>query len=494
MRVTMTSPRRRRQAHLSRDLDQEGGYWWWPAVAPPTSTRYPLRDAIADTFRPARQSSWHRRVVRVRKGDQDGIAPYAARGVLAAIVIIALAVLGAPWHLYVLTAPAIVQVILEIATFPYVSKGFESPRGMRWMVELARDNDEVRFANVTGWLGFLACPALLVAVLGSPPGGDLGWVKICALAAAMLYLVGAMLGGLLSVVVYTEKSELSSFWHVVMRPFFPWFVFVVCVVGVAVTAWRGGWAPGLAPVAVLTAALSLMSVWATRIHDRVLDASLPVLRAAVVDARESMSRFTHDQLQEYKEVVTDVALEERPPTFEEGTVMLRMPSAIRHLAECADPDHDRESVIPLEELPGHIVSAVQYDPYRRPRVTVDVGGLAPLTRKHRNFVEMVLTGLVTNATQAQERHGVGPDARVDVRAWTTGEGRHAIHHLSVGDSLGEVPRHVIEESPSFRGIVQCIERAHGEFRQVVIDEGGKSFEIDWPERQRPTPLGVAVEE
>jgi hypothetical protein len=122
-----------------------------------------------------------------------------------------------------------------------------------------------------------------------------GWIKIAALAVAILYLNSGLASALLDPPNYTENSVMPPVMHWV-RPYAALISCLVVTAIVAVSAALHRWPSGLIPVAYLTAALTLLLGGTIRNHDRMVAAAAPIAREAVQDGRSELGGIVHDDL------------------------------------------------------------------------------------------------------------------------------------------------------------------------------------------------------
>ena len=386
--------------------------------------------------------------------------------------------------------PAAAQVSVEVLLHKYVVDNTPSPAAWRRAIKVGQDNFESALLNVPGLIGTVACPTNVIFAASLPAGGTRGWAKVAALGTAIFYLNSGLCGTFLDPPNYTEASSMPEFMHSV-RPYAPAISCGIVEGIVATSILTGRWEPPYRPIAVLTGLLTLVLGSTLRNHDRLLDASQRTLADAVIDARKEMATVTHDDLQEYKEVITEIALEGVAPTYDQAEVMLRFPAALRTvLQEKADPDHDSTGLVPLDELPRQIARAAAG---KKITVESDVR-FGRLARNHVLLAQSVVTGLCWNAAQAIQRAEF-PDGRSGfvVRGWTDGDGRGRRYSLLVEDFLPPVPADVLEQSRSFRGVRARVEDAGGTLTQESSPAGGKAFVATWPDWTKPRPPRLTEE-
>jgi len=386
--------------------------------------------------------------------------------------------------------PAAAQVSVEVLLHKYVVDNTPSPAAWRRAVKLGQDNFESALLNVPGLIGTVACPTNVIFAASLPPGDTRGWAKVAALGAAIFYLNSGLCGTFLDPPNYTEASSMPEFMHSV-RPYVPTISCAVVEGIVATSILTGRWEPHYRPIAVLTGLLTLLLGSTLRNHDRLLDASQRTLSDAISDARRDMATLTHDDLQEYKEVITAVALSGSSPTYDQAEVMLRFPAALRTvLQEKVDPDHDSTGLVPLDQLPKQITRATAGQ-----WITVESDiRFGRLSRNHALLAQSVVTGLCWNAAQAIQRAGFPDDcSHLVVRGWSDGHGRDRRYFLLIKDLLPLVPAEVLEQSRSFRGVRSRVEAAGGTLTQESSPTGGKAFVASWPDWTRPRPLYLAEE-
>ena len=469
--------------HKRRDSDQHSGHWWWLPVDPVAASPWP--QLLTDLLKPAPFGKWHLRVVEERISRYDRLRPFVTRGLLLVGITGFLAVVRPSPVIWLLLTPAAVQVTLEIFLHRYVVTSAPVPRLLARVVDIGKENYRQRLLNLPGIVGSFACPLNIVAVLFASPGGSHGWAKIAALAAAIFYLNSGLGSTFLDPPNFTEISTMPEFMHSI-RAIAP---VISCTVVEGLTAGSvlaGRWEQPYVPLAFATSALALLLGGRIREHDRILQASVPVLSEAVWDARKEITTITHNHLQEYRDTASAVGAGSAAPTLEQSEILVRLPAAVRQLTEFTDPDHDREAPIPLRDLPRQIIKAVARYP-----IALDITdlNLDALSRQHAVLAETILTGLCWNAAQAIDRAGNPADARIVVRGWSEGEGRGRVHHLWVYDTLPPVPQKTVDESKSLQVATRTLIETDGDIAQVADhQEGGKAFHIWWPEHRSAHPL------
>ncbi|MCV7083785.1 hypothetical protein [Mycolicibacterium insubricum] len=250
---------RLRAQFRTQSLRGEDVALWWQLPDDNHRVASPWKQLVVDLVQPPTFSQWHTKVAAARITHYDGLRGPVTRTGYLAVVASAMAAVGAPWWIWVLLVPAVMQVALEFLAYPYPSRGPERRRTSRILP--ARYERLQGNLNIPALIGLLADPLNLIAVSLAPSGGDVGWVKIAALAAAIGYLNSSLAGLLLDVANYTEASAMPMIFHT-MRPWVPLLSWASVVAMVTVGVELGRWEPAMVPVA--TWPLCSPSRWASR--------------------------------------------------------------------------------------------------------------------------------------------------------------------------------------------------------------------------------------
>ena len=464
-------------SHTDRDADLEH---WWQMPDDPTRTPSPWKQLGVDLVAVAPFSEWHERVAEHRVLAYDRIRPTVVRGMLLLIVVFGLSALQAPWWIWVMLSPATLQIALEIYLYKFVL-GSAEPRWriVRAMSVTAREHFNTKTLNFTGAMGAIACPLIVLAVCLVPPGGEIGWVKIGALAAAILYLNSGLKSVFLDPPNYTESSVMPPFMHAI-RPFAPFISLLVVAALVAIGAANHKWEPTLLPVAVMSSTLTLLLGAAIRDHDRVVAACAHVARQAVLDGRTALGRIVHDDLGPAKAAAESVSAVPGVPY--DSLVDLRSLAAYLKHFNTRIGIHASQRMH-LSYLVDKLVSPYGISP-RQVSVDIDWDEETLRLEDHQIAIRMV-TALVHNLAQTLERDENRDTAKsFSVRGYCTGSGWSLRYHLAVRDHLP-----VISDSEwcvaggSLAALRDWLETEfNGELRQQDMGDGTKQITASWDDR------------
>ncbi len=283
--------------------DVAAGDAWWKLPDDETRRSSAWRQLVVDLVAPATFSLWHAKVTKDRVALYDRLRLPVTRAAMLVVIIAALLWLDTAWWVMALMLwPAIAQVSLEIYLEPY-ALDVQSRSRLSWvnmMTGIVQENHPNKLLNVTGLLGTVGCPLNVAAVAFAPAGGDAGWVKIAALAAAIVYLNTGLANAFLDPPNYTENSTMPPFMHWV-RPYAPAISLVVVATLVALSVRHGRWQDAMVPpIAYLCSLLTLQLGSTIRNHDRVLAAAVPTAREAITDGRLDMTDLTHTEMNKVK--------------------------------------------------------------------------------------------------------------------------------------------------------------------------------------------------
>jgi hypothetical protein len=385
----------RAQFEPQRRRDQ--GQNWWKLPDDVTRTSSSWRQLVVDLVVPATFSRWHRDVAVSRVESYDRLRPPVTRAVLIVSVAVCLWWLSPPWWLWGLLMPAVAQVTLEIGVNKYFRSSSPEPSIplLHQARDVARANYNKRLLNVTGGIGIIACPMNVAAVALSPAGADHGWLKIAALAAAILYVNSGLASAFLDPPNFSEQSRMPVFMHT-LRPYAPALSYAVVTAIVAVAAAHGRWQPELVPIAYLTALLALLLGSKLRDHDRMIAAAIPVARRAIVAGRADFARATHDELNATNSAARRASGLEGI-AFRDATTLGMLPSLLSHLHQQVEIDAPRKN-LPLEFHAQRV-----FDRYRMSKdgVSYDFAWGA-LSDEDHHIALRLLGSLCLNVAQALE--------------------------------------------------------------------------------------------
>lgn len=457
-----------------RDVDLEH---WWQMPDDPTRTRSPWNQLAVDLMARATFSEWHERVSEHRVIAYDRMRPTAVRCALLVIVAVLLLPLNAPWWVWVMLAPALVQIVLEVYLYEFI-RGTSEPRWrvVRSMTATARKHFNTKTLNFTGAVGAVACPLIVLAVCLAPPGGEDGWVKIGALAAAIYYLNSGLTNVFLDPPNYTESSVMPPVMHGI-RPFAPFISLVVVGGLVAIGAANDRWEPALLPLALVTSILTLALGSTIRDHDRVVAACAHVAREAVLDGRKALGRIVHDDLGPAKAAAESVSAVPGVPY--DAVVDLRSLAAfLKHF-------HTRVGLHASQRMHLSYLVEKLISPYGiSPRqVSFDIEWDEEAIRKEDHQVALrMVTALVHNLGQALERAENREITKsFSVHAFQTGTGRHIRYHIAVRDHL---PMISDDEWRAADGSLAALREwllteFNGDLRQQDMGDGTKQVTASW---------------
>ena len=464
-------------SHTDRDADLEH---WWQMPDDLTRTRSPWKQLGIDLVATAPFSEWHERVSEYRVLAYDRIRPTVTRGALLVIVAVLLFALQAPWWIWAMLAPAVIQVALEVYLYKYVL-GASEPRwrAVRAMSDTAREHFNTQTLNFTGAVGAIACPLIVFAVCLAPPGDEIGWVKIGALVAAIFYLNSGLKSVFLDPPNYTESSVMPPVMHTI-RPFAP-FISVMVVAGfVAIGDANQRWETALLPVALMSSVLALLLGSTIRDHDRLVAACAHVAREAVLDGRTALGRIVHDDLGPAKAAAESVSAVPGVP-YDAVADLQSLAAYLKHFNTRIGIHASQR--MHLSYLVDKLVSPYGISP-RQVAVDIDWDEETIRLEDHQVAIRMV-TALVHNLAQTLEREENRDAAKsFTVRGYCTGSGRSLRYHLAVRDHLP-----VISDSEwcvagsSLAALRDWLRNNfNGELSQQDMGDGTKQITASWDDR------------
>ena len=473
--------------HTWRDEDIE---YWWQMPDDRTRVTSPWLQLAVDAVARATFSQWHQDVAETRVRNYDRLRPTVTRGVSLAVVGIGLAVLAAPWWCWLLAAPALLQVTLELVQYRYLQDSAPEPkwRLIRWMRDVADENYWTVLLNVTGMVGVVACPALVFAIAMAPVGGADGWVKVVGLAAAVFYVNSGVASTFLDPPNYRETSTMPPVMHWV-RPFVPLVSSATVLTIVAISVRAARWEPAMVPLAFACVGLTLLLGSTIRNHDRVVAAGASVARKAVEAGRRELGVIVHDDLGPIKQAVDSAANKAHGLTLQERTDLHTMSAILTHFATrtglYAAPLLDLKAVVrKVGSAYGLAGRATTFDIRWNP---------ADMHRDDTRTAIRMATALIHNVGQAlsTERFLDVPKSIV-IEAYTTGEDRDLRYHLAVRDRLPLIdPDQWCADGTSLAELRKWLRGAfNGDLVQEPVDEGSKRIVASWADR--PPLRGYAL--
>ncbi|WP_156432628.1 hypothetical protein [Mycobacterium sp. M26] len=391
---------------------------------------------MADMLAPAPFSEWHRRIANYRVVHYDGVRPPLSRAICLIAIALALVMADIPWWGWFLLVPAVVQFILDVSLHNYALPDAGDPRSVlsRWIVEAARENRHTMALNAGGLAAVLACPLNLVAVCFVASAETAGWVKIAGLAAGVLYLNSCLSQGFLDPPYYSETSTMPPAMHW-LRPLASLIALVGVLAVVAVSICVNRWESDIAPVAMLTAGLTLLAGATVRDHDRVVAAAAHVGREAVLAGRRELGRVVHDDLNDAK-VAAERASVLPGVDVRDRTELQALSAFLTHFSTRVELTAGLR--IDLRNLVEQIASPYGLGPSSI-RCDIRWDTAAMRSEDHQIAVRMA-TALVLNAVQqlAEERHSDIPKAIV-LECFTSGSGHRLRYHVAVSEQLPLIP-------------------------------------------------------
>ncbi|MGA5541343.1 hypothetical protein ACPCIR_05775 [Mycobacterium sp. NPDC051198] len=425
-------------------------------------------------------SEWHEKVAVERVRHYDRLRPYATRGVLLLVICAALAVLRADWWCRLLLMPALLQVVLEIYLYRFVHETFDEPRWsvLRWMRDIADSHYRTKLLNVTGMLGALACPLNVLAVSIAPPGGDLGWVKVIGLVAAIFYLNSGLASVFLDPANFTETSTMPPVMHRI-RPYVQLLSWcgVVLLVGVGVHFDR--WTSVTTPLAYAGSALTLLLGSVIRNHDRMVAAAAVIGREAVVAGRRELGRVVHDDLNGAK-VAAETVRQVPGIEYRSAVELAALEAFLTHFSTRVGID--AAPMLSLTDLVEKIASPYGLGPSD---IRCDLRWAAGIRRENHAIAVRMTTALVHNAVQAlQEKANLDVPRLISVTGSTTGSGHTLQYHLAVGDCLPPIAAdRWCAQGTTLAALSEWLgDTFDGVLEQQIADDGTKRIVASWYDR------------
>jgi len=457
---------------------------WWRLPDDPTRTSSAWRQLVVDLFAPATFSQWHAKVVKDRVALYDRLRMPITRAVSLTVIITVVVVLGTPWWLMAATLwAAVPQVLLEIYLEPYALKPDVASR-LSWtnrMAELVRDNQPSTLVNVTGVLGFFACMLNVVAVAFAPSGGDLGWLKIAALAAAVVYGNSCLGNFFMDPANYTERSTMPPFVHAI-RP----YASMIALTFVATVVWlsvkTAHWEPALIPVAFLCSLETLQLGATIRNHDRMLAAAIPTGREAISTARWDITDYAHTEMNRVKQPIFQLQDIETVPL-----ALSAIPAIVTHLYDYARTPNTSK-LLPLDELVAKILH--EYDRMDTASIRFELGWNG-VNERHQHAAERVLSALCLNVAQAlskDEFAHISTDLTVEARVIRTDT--DAEYLVAVHDNLPKIDDFCPPRTTSLTSLRNMLrDDFDGDLRQEPSQYAAKAIVATWSDRAPAIKVG-----
>lgn len=397
----------------------------------------PWRQILRDMTSPAPMSHWAAEVTTVRIRVYDQIRPFVTRGALLAATAVLLALAPGTWWLtWTLLLPALLQVALEIVLDFQLDED-ESERApiLRTLAAVAEAAHTKTLVNVTGVIGGVAVPCMIVAVAYFSGPGEPTWAKVLALVAAAAYGVSAIMSFLIDTTHYSaNQSFLPVYrWFRAVRPHVWLIVLVAMAAIVAGSVLLQRWAPDTIPLAAAACLAPALIGMKQRDYERVLRATGDHLSRVQQGAKKQLTK-------DYHNANTDIRVFNRQLATNKS-----VPPAIRVRAAALAPlislmaeaiDHDQW--VEQQERPSlaGIAGKAGSDASLNLIVDLRLDDLAP---ENYALARALITGLLVNVGQAMaqirgemsERNEEMADDCVAV----IGEIRRGEIHLSVRDPL-----------------------------------------------------------
>lgn len=453
------------------DLDRAAGPWnqMW-------------RDLVA----PVPRSEWARQVTAVVIHQYTEIRAFVTRGLLLTALIVLIAQMGPlTWVAWLLLSIGVVQTTLEIY-LDFKLMAFEQRQDepdlaiVRMVVHHLADTQwERTLLNLTGILGGLAVVGNLVCVLYLT-GPDSGWMKVLALAIAVLYGNSGVLAVLTDATFYSHNQTFSPRSPIAVLRAHAWFIgMVILCLLLAGSVLMGRWDPAMLPLAV---AVAVMLPWAIgmkmRDYDRFLRASSQVAEEAMNEARARLAHDIHDitnSLRTHKRAIDD-GREATPLTM---INYIDLTNSLNLASEMADEKAwlKADKTITVEGA----VNRMRADYSLQVESDIDLG----LVNKdnYQQARRLISTALVNvgHALNRQEH----PDRSVSVSAKV----REEMIEVVVADPLPLIPESVwCAENTTLGKVRDLLRDCGGDLVQVASGEGKKIIGM-WPLMRPPIRQG-----
>lgn len=449
---------------------------WWQLPGDPTRVDSRWRQPLVDILAPATFSEWHEKIALHRVTAYDLLRPAMTRLLYMAVIVTALAIVGASWWCWALLTGA-VQIPLEIYLQKYHMLSGREPTWQlgRWMSDVASRHFQTVTLNAGGIAGAVACPLNIIAAYLAPPGGSHGWIKVASLAAALIYLNSGLANVFLDPPNYTENSIMPPFMHAV-RAYVPLISLIVVAAIIAVSETHARWESDMVPIAFMCTTVTLLLGSWLRDHDRMVAAAAHVGRQAVEAGRRDLGGIVHDELSPAKAVAESAS---RLPG-------LPLPQVVELQALSAFLTHfgTRASLFDAQRMDlGYLVNKIAAPYGISPH---DIGckigwDPAALRREDHHIALRMATAPVHNLGQTLSRpeHHYAPKSFV-VEAFTTGTGGELRYHLAVRDYLPPI----VQERWCVGGTLDALrswlrETFTGDLAQQGTGDGTKRIVASW---------------
>jgi hypothetical protein len=475
------------ESHTRRNADLDH---WWQLPEDQTRVTSPWFQLVVDLVTPVPFSEWHEKVAESRVKDYDTLRPPVTRALCLILIAAAMRCLGAPWWSWLLLAPALLQVVLEIYVHKYIPDSAPAPRwrAVRYIRNVASEHFQTKLLNVTGVIGIIACPLEVIAVCFTPGSGGHSWVKVPALAAAIFYVNSGLASALLDPPNYTESSVMPPAMHWV-RPYVPLISYLVVTALVAISTSRHAWPAELTPLAYTCATLTFLLGSTLRNHDRLIAAAAPVAREAVQEGRNELGGIVHDDLGPAKAAAEAASRMDGVPL--KDAVELQSLSAFLTYFNTRTDIYASQRM-ELSYLVRKLIGPYGISP-REVAYNITWDDSAVRKEDYRIAIRMV-TALVHNVGQTLQRDEYrGVSKAFALHASTTAEdrGRDLRYHLALEDHLPPIPdEQWCVEGGTLAALRSWLrEDFNGDLTQEITGEGTKRIVASWCDRPPTTGYG-----
>lgn len=466
------------EPHARRNEDLE---YWWQLPDDPTRISSRWLQLLMDLVAPATFSEWHEMIAERRVEAYDRLRPVVVRMASLGVIMAAFTVLRAEMWTWLALLPSAIQVLLEIYLQGYHSKSAGDPRWqvVRAMRDYARNRFQTMTLNVTGIIGTVACPLNVIAVSSAPAGGDAGWIKIAALAAAVFYLNSGLASVFLDPPNYTETSVMPPFMHT-LRPYAPLISYLISTAIIAVSVEGHRWEHAMVPIAYLCTALTLLLGGTLRNHDRMIAAAAHVGRNAVEAGRKELGGVVHDDLGPAKAAAESVSRLDGV-AYRDAVDLQALSAFLTHFST-------RVGIFAAQRMELGYLAKKILSPYgvSARNVACDIRWNEQTLRKedHRIAVRMT-TALIHNVGQAfqKEENRYAPK-KVVLEGHTSGSGRDVRYHVAVRDPLRPIPpADWCPDGSTLAALREWLrDTFNGDLTQEVCSDGTKRIVASWGDR------------
>ncbi|MCA2272425.1 hypothetical protein JF768_03920 [Mycobacterium intracellulare] len=426
-------------------------------------------------------SEWHEKIAEHRVDAYDQLRPIAVRVASLAAIIAGFVVLRAGIWTWLALLPAAFQTPLEVYLQGYHSKSAGDPRWQvaRAMRDHARNHFQTMTLNVTGIIGIAACPLNILAVSWAPAGGDAGWIKIAALAAAIFYLNSGLASVFLDPPNYTENSVMPPFMHT-LRPYSPLISYLIITTIVWVSVDRHRWEHAMVPIAYLCAGLTLLLGANLRNHDRMIAAAAHVGCQAVEAGRKELGGVVHDDLGPAKAAAESVSRLDGV-AYRDAVDLQALSAFLTHFST-------RVGIFAAQRMELGYLAKKIVSPYgvSARNVACDIRWNEQTLRNedHRIAVRMT-TALIHNVGQAlQKEENRAAPKKVTLEGHTSGSGRDMRYHVAVRDHLPPIPpADWCPDGGTLAALREWLrDTFNGDLTQEVCGDGTKRIIASWGDR------------